>query len=594
VENLGSWKRTHTCNDLRISDKGKNVTLMGWIDGWRNLGGILFIDLRDRYGITQIVFDPEESKNIYEKAQKLRREFVVAIKGKVGKRPNPNEKLSTGNIEVIAEDLKILNEAKTTPFVIGEEKEASEDLRLKYRYLELRCPKLKESMVIRHKVYQSVRKYFDEKGFLEIETPFLMKSTPEGARDFLVPSRIHKGKFYALPQSPQIYKQILMIAGMDKYFQITKCFRDEDLRADRQPEFTQIDIEMSFIDTDDIFDTMEGLMKRIFREVKGYKIKTPFPRITYEKAITKYGTDAPDTRYTLEIENITEGLKNSGFNLFAENIKKGSLVCGIKVEKQGSISRKETDELTKKAKEFGAKGLITGIISDNKFNSPVSKFLSGGEEKYIIKKFNAKENDLILIIIDKPPAVYEVLGKLRLFVIDRLKIQPESEYALSWITEFPLLEWDKVEKRWVSMHHPFTSPMETNFDVKEEKPEEIKAKAYDLVLNGNEIAGGSIRIHRRDIQEKMFKLLGISDEEADRKFGFLLEAFEYGAPPHGGIAFGFDRLVMVLAGKSSIREVIAFPKTGTALSLMDNSPSEVSEKQLKELGIKIIDTQKNT
>ena len=587
MENLGNWKRTHTCGDIRISDRDKNVILMGWVHNWRNLGGILFIDLRDRYGITQIVFDPQKSCEVYKKGEKLRREFVIAVKGKVRSRPEPNKNLDTGEIEILVDELKILNPSKTTPFIIGEEEEAGEDLKLKYRYLELRCPGLRDSIVLRHKVYQSVRKYFDENNFLEIETPMLMKSTPEGARDYLVPSRIYKGKFYALPQSPQIYKQILMVSGMDKYFQITKCFRDEDLRADRQPEFTQIDIEMSFADTEDIYNTMEGLMLRVFKDTKNLDIKTPFKRITYEESIAKYGTDAPDLRYDIQIENLTEGLKNTDFKLFSENISKGNLVCGIKVSEQGGISRKQTDILTGKAKELGAAGLITGKIADNKFESSIAKFLSESEQEFIDKEFQGSENDLFLIIIDKAPKVFEILGKLRLHVINEFNIQPEKDYALCWVTEFPLLEWDEEEKRYVSMHHPFTAPMDEYLDNLEKDPGNIKSKGYDLILNGNEIAGGSIRIHRRDIQERMFKILGISDEEADRKFGFLLEAFEYGAPPHGGIAFGFDRLIMILAGKSSIREVIAFPKTTTAMSLMDNAPSVVDSRQLKELGIKL-------
>ncbi|MFC1725577.1 aspartate--tRNA ligase [candidate division KSB1 bacterium] len=588
MENLGDWKRTHTCGELRPENKDNDVIIMGWVHNWRDLGGIIFIDLRDRYGITQVVFDPDK-KEIYERASKLRREYVIAVKGNVRIRPDPNKKLKTGEIEVPASELKVLNQAKTTPFIIGEEQEAGEDLKLKYRYLELRTKELQKSIILRHSVYQSVRKYFDENSFLEIETPILMKSTPEGARDYLVPSRIYKGKFYALPQSPQIYKQLLMVAGMDKYFQITKCFRDEDLRADRQPEFTQIDIEMSFVDTDDVFKTMEGLMQRVFSEIMGIEITLPLQRITYEQAMSRYGSDAPDLRYDLKIENLTEELKDSGFKLFSDNIKKGSFICGIKADGLGELSRKNIDKLTEKAKEFGAGGLITGKITDNVFNSSISKFLSENEQQFLKEKFDAKENDLILIIIDKDPAVFEILGKLRLFIINEYDFKPKTPYAMCWVTEFPLFEWDADEKRWGSMHHPFTAPMDEYLETLEGDPGKIKSKGYDLILNGNEIAGGSIRIHRRDIQERMFKLLGISDEEAKRKFGFLLEAFEYGAPPHGGIAFGFDRLVMILAGKPSIREVIAFPKTTKATSLMDNSPSEVDEKLLeKELGLKII------
>ncbi len=582
-------RRTHNNGELRAANVGEKVTLNGWVNSRRDLGGLIFITVRDRYGITQIVFEPEKQK-LYETAKKLRSEFVISVEGVVRARPDGmvNPKMATGEIEVVAEKLIILNEAETPPFPISDKIDASEELRLKYRYLDLRRTELQQALLLRHKMYQIVRRFFDERDFIEVETPVLMKSTPEGARDYLVPSRLHKGKFYALPQSPQTYKQLLMVAGFDRYFQITKCFRDEDLRADRQPEFTQIDVEMSFVDTEDIFEIVEDLMKRLFKEIKNYELKLPLPRISYDEAVNKYGSDKPDLRFGLEIIHLNDVVKNSEFKVFAENSGENGIIGALLVENSADYSRSKLDALTKYVKELGAGGLIWMKINNGEIQSPIAKFLSENEKTEIINKTGAKEGDLILIIAGNKQKMLPVLGALRLEIARRNNlIDGNSEPSLLWVTDFPLLEWDEETQRFYAMHHPFTSPRIEDLPLLDSNPEKVKARAYDLVLNGNEIAGGSIRIHNRDVQEKMFRALGISEEEAEEKFGFLLNAFKYGAPPHGGIAFGFDRLAMLFAGRSSIRDVIAFPKTTSALSLMDDSPSYVSEEQLKELHIKI-------
>ena len=582
--------RTHTCGELRQENIGQDVVLNGWVDTRRDLGGLIFIDLRDRYGITQVVFEPTFDKEAHELASKLRTEFVISIEGHVRKRPpeTDNPKIPTGHIDVMVKKLVILNEAQTPPFPISDNVNASEDLRLKYRYLDLRRPAVQKNLLLRHKMYQITRQYFDKQGFVEVETPVLMKSTPEGARDYLVPSRLHAGKFYALPQSPQQYKQILMVAGMDRYFQIVKCFRDEDLRADRQPEFTQIDVEMSFVDTENIFEVMEGLMKILFNEVWDKELKTPIPRVSFDEAMEKYGSDKPDLRFNLEMKNLNNVFANTTFKVFQDQLKNKGTITGLVAPGCGEYTRNQLDVLTDFVKKLGAGGLIWMRVKEDGLDAPISKFLTEEEKKSLVETLGAKVGDLIFMITGPRLKALSIMGFLRLEMARRLElIKPDAEPRLLWVTDFPLLEWDEETKRYYAMHHPFTSPRLEDIDKMESDPGSVKARAYDLVLNGNEIAGGSIRIHNSELQAKMFKALGISSEEAEYKFGFLMNAFKYGAPPHGGIAFGFDRMVMLFAGENSIREVIAFPKTASAVSLMDDCPSTVSEKQLKELHLKI-------
>jgi aspartyl-tRNA synthetase len=583
-------KRTHTCGELTVKNNSEIVTLNGWVDKRRDLGGLIFVELRDRYGKTQVVFNPQLNEKVYQQAKDLKQEYVVAVKGKVSLRPEGtvNKNLPTGEIEIIADELVVLNEAKTPPFFIENEIDASEDVRLKYRYLDLRRPKMQKNLLIRHKLYQVVRKFFDENNFVEIETPFLMKSTPEGARDYLVPSRNYKGKFYALPQSPQTYKQILMVAGFDRYFQIVKCFRDEDLRRDRQPEFTQIDVEMSFVDEESVQSIVEKLVIRIFKEILNVELKSPFRRLSYAESMSKYGSDKPDLRFGMEFVDISNLVSQSEFKVFRDTIANGGIISGLKAEKCANYSRKEIDELTNFVKTFGAKGLVSIKVTEKGAESQISKFLTPEVMAKIVESFSAKPGDLLLIVADTKNVVYQSLGNLRLELGKRLNLIDKNRHEVLWVTEFPLFEYSEEEKKPVSMHHPFTSPKPEDIEYLQTEPLKVRARAYDLVWNGNEIAGGSIRIHRRELQKEIFKLLGISDEDAEKKFGFLMEAFEYGAPPHGGIAFGFDRLVMLLCGVDSLRDVIAFPKTSSALSLMDGAPSEVDEEQLKELGLKII------
>jgi len=583
-------KRTHTCGELRKENVGEFVTLNGWVDSQRNLGGLIFVVVRDRYGKTQVVFNPKTNQELHQKASELRSEDVISVSGKVELRPQgmANPTMPTGDIDVIAEELIILNRADTLPFLIDEDVKATEETRLQYRYLDLRRKPLQKNLITRHKMYLIARKYFDELRFIEIETPMLMKSTPEGARDYLVPSRIHHGKFYALPQSPQTYKQLLMVAGMDRYFQIVKCFRDEDLRADRQPEFTQIDVEMSFVDEQDIMNAAEGLMKRFFKEIKGIDIQTPFPRLTYNEAIETYGSDKPDLRFDLKFTNVNELVRNTNFKVFSEMIKKGGVVAGFVAPKCASYSRSQLDGLTEFVKNLGAGGLVWIKVTEEGAESPIEKFVGKEVLNSIRKKMRANVGDLILLISDLWMKAYTTLGALRLEMANRLKLIDENKNSLLWVTDFPMFEYDEVEKRYVAVHHPFTSPKLEDLSLLDSEPLKARARAYDLVLNGNEIAGGSVRIHDRNLQSKVFKLLGINEEQAKRKFGFLLEAFRYGAPPHGGIAFGFDRICMLLCGEKSIRDVIAFPKTTSAMSLMDESPSEVDPEQLKELHIKIV------
>ena len=582
--------RTHTCGELREQNIDEKVILNGWVDNRRDLGGVIFIDLRDRYGITQVVFEPNYNSDAHETAKDLRTEYVISIEGKVRKRPEGTENpaIPTGFVDVMVDKLIILNKAKTPPFQIKDNIDVNEELRLKYRYLDLRRNEMKENLLTRHKIYQVVRSYFDSNNFVEIETPVLMKSTPEGARDFLVPSRLHKGKFYALPQSPQTYKQILMVSGFDRYYQIVKCFRDEDLRADRQPEFTQIDVEMSFVHEEDIFSMMEGLMKDVFKKVKNIDIDIPLPRLTFDEAMEKYGSDKPDLRFGLEMTTLNDVVKESEFRVFKDTIENGGIVTSLLAKGCGDYTRNQLDVLTDFVKKLGAGGLIWMRVKDNTLEAPIAKFLTDAEKQGIINTLNAENGDLIFIISGKKLKALSIMGALRLEMARRLDlINNDEKPNLLWVTDFPLFEWDDETQRYYAMHHPFTSPKLEDVDKLETEPGKVRARAYDLVLNGNEIAGGSIRIHDSSLQSKMFSALGISEEEAEEKFGFLLEAFKYGAPPHGGIAFGLDRMVMLLTGNSSIRDVIAFPKTTSGISLMDGAPSPVNNEQLRELHIKI-------
>ncbi|HTP13899.1 MAG TPA: aspartate--tRNA ligase [Bacteroidota bacterium] len=583
-------KRTHTCGELRAGDIGKTVTLTGWVDKRRNLGGLIFVDLRDRYGVTQIAFEPDRSGPAYETAKSLRSEYVISASGKVTPRPvgGTNKDMPTGEIDVEATELTILNRAETPPFEIEDKVDVTEDMRLKYRYLDLRRPSVQKNLFTRHKVYQVARSYFDKNNFIEIETPILMKSTPEGARDYLVPSRIHHGKFYALPQSPQTYKQILMVSGFDRYFQIVKCFRDEDLRADRQPEFTQIDVEMSFADEEDVRRVTEGAIKEIFDTVNGLNLELPFPRLTYNDAMEQYGSDKPDTRFELKIGLCSDIVAESGFRVFSEAVKKGGIVGGICVPGLSGYSRSQLDGLVDFAKNLGAGGLVYLKVQGDKIDSSADKFVTPDERKRIAEKLGANSGDLVLLITGPWQKALTILGALRLEMAARLNLVPPGKWNFLWVTDFPLLEYSEEEKRFVAVHHPFTSPKPEDIPLLETDPGKTRARAYDLVLNGTEIAGGSIRIHDASLQSKMFGLLGIAAEEARAKFGFLLDAFKYGAPPHGGIAFGIDRIVMLMTGSKSIRDVIAFPKTTSAMSLMDDAPSSVDQKQLDELHLRIV------
>lgn len=575
--------------DLTISDKGDTVHLYGWVQTRRDHGGVIFVDLRDRSGIVQVVFNPDMPNNGFDHAEKLRTEYVISIAGTVRIRPegseNPNMK--TGEIEVIAESLTILNKAKTPPFYIQDSVDVDESIRLKYRYLDLRRPDMQNTFIIRHKVMQIIRRFLDQQGFLEIETPILTKSTPEGARDYLVPSRVNQGSFYALPQSPQLFKQLLMVAGMEKYFQITRCFRDEDLRADRQPEFTQLDLEMSFIDMDDLLPLMEELLAKVFLEVIGKKISVPFPRLSYTEAMERFGSDKPDTRFALELIDVADVVKDASFKVFADVVAKGGRVKGICAKGCAGMPRREIDALTSFVNIYGAKGLAYIVIDEDGLKSPILKFFSEDEITKLIATMGGEIGDILFFVADKEAIVHNALGNLRLELAKRLNLISSETMNCLWVIGFPLLEYDEQDKRYTAMHHPFTSPMDEDLDTLETDPLKARAKAYDMVLNGMELGGGSIRIHRREVQEKMFQLLGFSQEEANEKFGFLLEAFEYGTPPHGGIAFGLDRLIMILAIKDNIRDVIAFPKTQSASCLLTQAPSQVAREQLKDLSIKI-------
>lgn len=582
-------KRTHYCGDLKISDTGKEVTLMGWAGRRRDHGGVIFVDLRDREGIVQVVFNPDAGESVHGEAHKIRSEFVIAVKGIVRRRPDGmnNPALKTGEIEVIVSELEIMNESRTPPFSFDEE-EVSENVRLKYRYLDLRRPAIQKNLFLRSRLAAAARHYFEQNGFIEVETPFLTKSTPEGARDYLVPSRISKGMFYALPQSPQIFKQLLMISGFDRYYQIVKCFRDEDLRADRQPEFTQIDVEMSFITEEDIMQMMEGLMAALFKACLGRELTLPFPRLAYHDAVSRYGKDNPDVRFEMEIVDITGIVKDCGFKLFAEVAASGGVIKAIKASSAASLSRKDLDALKDFVAIYGAKGLAWARLGANDWTSPIYKFLQPAEVEGINRAMSAKEGDVIFFVADTAKVVNDSLGNLRVHLANKLNLIDPSKLAFTWITEFPLMDYSESEKRFVSTHHPFTSPFLEDLPMLTTDLGKVRARAYDLVLNGSEIGGGSIRIHRKDVQAQVFSVLGLSDEEAGQKFGFLLDALEYGTPPHGGLAFGLDRLTMIMAGTDSIRDVIAFPKTQKAACLLSDAPSRVGIEQLMELSLKIV------
>jgi aspartyl-tRNA synthetase len=583
-------KRTVTCGELRPSNEGQEVVLNGWVNTRRDLGGLFFIDLRDRYGITQLFIYPDTQPELYNKAKTLGNEFVIWAKGKVRLRENPNPNIPTGLVEIWIDDFDIINQAELPIFEISDKVEVNEELRLKYRYLDLRRPSLQNNFIVRNKVYQITHKYFYEQNFLEVETPVLMKSTPEGARDFLVPSRVNKGKFYALPQSPQIFKQLLMVSGFDRYMQIVKCFRDEDLRSDRQPEFTQIDIEMSFIDQNEIITVMEGYVKNLWKDVINYDTPDSFYRMSYHEAMSKYGSDKPDIRFDLNLVSLNEVVKNSEFKVFADALSSNGSIVALNAKGCANYSRKQLDDLTDFAKKYGAKGLAWVKFENGEIKSPISKFMTESEMAEIKSVTNAEDGDLLLISSDSWTKAHTISGALRLEIARQTGImeQVKDKYSFHWVVDFPLFEFDEESGRYFAMHHPFTSPHPDDLEYLDTDIGKVRAIAHDLVINGHEVGGGSIRIHDSGVQSTMFDKLGISKEEADSKFGFLLDALKYGAPPHGGIAFGLDRLVMVLTGNDNIRDVIAFPKTTSGLSLMDGSPSYVDEAQLKELGLKVL------
>lgn len=587
-KSMGDLRRTDMCGNLRSSDEGKQVVLMGWVQRERDLGSLVFIDLRDTTGITQIVFDDTLSKEMLESVKKIKSEFVLAVEGKVRIRQSINKEIPTGEVEVLASSFKVLDESETPPIYIKDDDNVSENMRLKYRYLDLRKPSMQEKLKVRSKATKVIRDFFYDNDFLEIETPMLTKPTPEGARDYLVPSRVNEGKFYALPQSPQLMKQLLMVSGLDRYFQIVKCFRDEDLRFNRQPEFTQIDVEMSFVDVEDVIAINEKFLFKLFKELKGVEIDLPIKRMTYKKAMEDYGVDKPDLRFGFKLINVSKELENSEFKVFSSAISSGGSVRGINIKDSGDkFSRKDITSLEDYAKIYGAKGLAWMKITEEGVTSPIAKFLKEEELEGILEKMDGKAGDLLLFVADKNAVVFDSLGNLRNEIAKRLELINEKDLNLVWITEFPLFEYDEEEERYVAKHHPFTAPMEEDLGLLETKPQEVRAKAYDIVINGDEMGGGSIRINNTELQSKMFKALGFTEEEAQDKFGFLLDAFKYGAPPHGGIAYGLDRLIMTLTNSPNIRDVIAFPKTQSATCLLTDAPTEVSDGQLKEVHIKI-------
>ena len=596
AESMKGLHRSHRCTEVSSSNIGEKVTVMGWVQKRRNLGSLIFIDLRDRSGLLQIVFDEDSvGAEGFAKAGTLRSEYVVAIEGTVQKRSAAvNENLKTGDIEVIATSLRILSESQTPPFAIEENSQTKEDIRLKYRYLDLRRPDIQRNLMLKSRVLGLMRQFMANEGFLEIETPILCKSTPEGARDYLVPSRVHPGNFYALPQSPQLFKQLLMASGYDRYFQIARCFRDEDLRADRQPEFTQADMELSFVDIEDVLDVNERLLKYVFKEAIGVDIQLPLPRMPWQEAMDRFGSDKPDTRFGMELVDVSEVVKGCGFGVFTGALENGGSVRGINVEGQGAMPRKKIDKLVEHAKGCGAKGLAYLCINeDGTYKSSFAKFMTEDELHALVEKMNGKPGDLLLFAADKNKIVWNVLGALRLQLGEELGLMDENQYNFLWVTEFPLLEWSDEENRFMAMHHPFTMPMEEDWDKIDTDPGAVRAKAYDIVLNGTELGGGSVRIHQDDIQEKMFEVLGFTKERAHEQFGFLLDAFSYGVPPHAGLAYGVDRMIMHMVHADSIRDVIAFPKVKDASDLMSEAPGTVDEKQLEELGIQITATEES-
>ena len=589
IDSMGTMRRTHHNNELGLTQVGETVTLMGWVLRRRDHGGVIFIDLRDREGLTQVVFNPEVSPEVHAKAHSLRSEWVIAVQGRVEPRPDDmaNPKLATGDIEVLVDTLRILNTSETPPFPLDEDAEVSDNLRLQYRYLDLRKPEMSANLIIRHQAVQAIRHYLNEQGFIDIETPMLTKSTPEGARDYLVPSRVNAGRFFALPQSPQLFKQLLMMAGMDRYYQIVKCFRDEDLRADRQPEFTQIDMEMSFVDEEQVMGLVEGMIAALFQQTRGVDVAPPFPRITYDEALARYGTDRPDTRFGLELVDLTAIAAGCDFKVFRSAADGGGTVRAINAKGCGSFTRKELDDLTEFAIQFGAKGLAwVKVKEDGSWQSPIAKFFAAEEQRKIDDCLGAEPGDLLFFGADQRSVVYQVLGELRNELARRLELLDKDRFEFIWVTDFPLLEYDDKEQRYQALHHPFTAPREEDVDKLEKQPEKVYSRAYDLVLNGNEIGGGSIRIHDARVQMQVLKALSISEEEAEEKFGFLLKSLHYGAPPHGGIAFGLDRLLMLITGSDSIRNVIAFPKTQKATCPLTDAPSPVARRQLTELHIR--------
>ena len=594
AESMKGLHRTHRCTEVSNQNIGETVTVMGWVQKRRNLGSLIFIDLRDRSGLLQVVFDePQVGSEGFAKAGTLRNEFVVAVTGVVQKRTAAvNENLKTGDIEVIAEDIRILSEAETPPFPIEENCQTKEEVRLKYRYLDLRRPDLQRNIMMKSKVAMLLRNFMEKEGFLEVETPILMKSTPEGARDYLVPSRVHPGSFYALPQSPQLYKQLLMCSGYDRYFQIARCFRDEDLRADRQPEFTQADMELSFVDVDDVIDVNERLLAYVFKEAIGVEVPLPIPRMTWQEAMDRFGSDKPDTRFGMELTDVSEVVAGCGFGVFTGALENGGSVRGINAKGQGAMPRKKIDKLVEFAKGYGAKGLAyLSINEDGTYKSSFAKFMTEEELQTLVEKMAGEPGDLLLFAADKNKVVWDVLGALRLELARQLELLDKRQYKFLWVTEFPLLEWSEEENRFMAMHHPFTMPMEEDWEKIDSDPGAVRAKAYDIVLNGTELGGGSVRIHQNDIQEKMLEVLGFSKEQAHEQFGFLLDAFQYGVPPHAGLAYGLDRMVMLMMQCDSIRDVIAFPKVKDASCLMSQAPSPVDVKQLEELGIKVSETE---